>query len=428
MLQNQAGIFRTFIFIYILAIGFETLSSSVVLGQRIYLPEFVFLLLGAFLVIGGHIAGVIRENSKKNRIQLALLLYSGAVCISWLVHPGSNSFAEWLGTVYMLGVFWVLRWYFQDYPDEKEKLGILFRWAGIICAASILTGYVLERMGVATGLFTYYEKYPLLGDSERAIGFTRHPIFLSSFLLTCIWMTLPELSHKKRTSPQSLLVVLMMLAGVVLTLSKSILPFVTASLWYHHKRSGRIVWLIGSAVVLFIWLFLTHFSVVKKDDVADAFKAQYSAGYAIDFNASYSLIPTKYLLLKETAWKAWLEHPVSGIGGNELIHYNERLYQQGALPVTLANSPHSTLSGALGELGIVGFASILFLFYALWKSSSQYEPIGKRYYLQAFIIFFAVESISGDLMNLRHLWIVFAWIAAEAASRPSPVGGLAKSP
>ncbi|MGK0365636.1 MAG: hypothetical protein ACI85O_002702, partial [Saprospiraceae bacterium] len=67
-------------------------------------------------------------------------------------------------------------------------------------------------------------------------------------------------------------------------------------------------------------------------------------------------------------------------------------------------------TGMFGELGILGFLSVIFLFMTLFKVTMH---LPSQFWWT--VLFFTLESINADIMNFRHFWIFIALIAAFAA-------------
>ena len=383
------------------------------------LPEIVFLfLLGGYL-LSGRLIVALRKKDYRGLLPGTLLTYPVAVIFSFGMHPGQRSGMEAMGVVYLF----ILGILFYDYMSASAaKIGWVLRCfflSGTLCSVVLIIGYGLQRLGYPTEQFTRYAQYPIIGDVDRAIGFTRHPIFLGSFLLASIFMALALFSQDiRKWQGWQFAGMGLLLTGVLMTWVKSLLPFAIAMLflwyqtWKNRAKITKPVFLSGSGLLLIAYLFFTHFSLVKHKQLPELLGATYSAGTAWALTASYSLMPTKYFLLKKTAWLAWLQHPIFGVGGDQLILFNDSLYKQQQLPVPLPNSPHSTVMGSLGELGVVGFVSIIAIFTACWKVAGRIRDNWVKNVFHAFLVFLAIDSISGDQMNMRHLWIIFAVLAA----------------
>jgi len=80
------------------------------------------------------------------------------------------------------------------------------------------------------------------------------------------------------------------------------------------------------------------------------------------------------------------------------------------LPETIMDyDPHSSVLGILAEFGIIGF--ILFILSILCLIKMLHRMLKDQnnsmiYPLMAVIIFFVMESVSNDVVNYRHLWLI----------------------
>jgi O-antigen ligase len=114
-----------------------------------------------------------------------------------------------------------------------------------------------------------------------------------------------------------------------------------------------------------------------------------------------------YARIKQVAWRAFLEHPIAGIGLDQFHTATTRAYEEGALPLLYREiDPHSALLGRLAECGIIGGVTLLML----WGAWAAMARDGAGHYLgYAAAAAFAgliVSSVNADIMNFRFLWVL----------------------
>lgn len=387
------------------------------------LPEVIFLSLLIIIVLTlfTNALKFIWKKESFDLIQLAVISYLIAIFLSMFTSKSVNSVVEFIAAGYLFCLFLIIKWYCQFSCNNYKNILNYFVASGILAAIVALIGITVAELKLSDKLVLFYENFPLLGDTFRATGLTRHPIFLGSLLITALFS---HLIQKKLDADKwrlkDFIILIILICGVLVSKSKSVFPLVASVFLISanslKEKEWKIVATLVSLLLVSAYLFLTHFTVADSENLQKVIISEYSSGsYIVSFNGYY-IIPTTYFLLKKAALIAWWHHPIFGIGANELINYNTFLFKEGMIPRELPYSPHSTFFGALGEMGITGLFSIIFLFTALIKSVSTYKKRTIKIYFQGFLFFILLEAISGDLMNLRHYWIFFALVSMMKSS------------
>ena len=122
---------------------------------------------------------------------------------------------------------------------------------------------------------------------------------------------------------------------------------------------------------------------------------------------TYQII--SYLRLKQIAWQAFREHPLSGVGLERFHHVTEEAFQQGRLTATYrAADPHSTALGRMAESGIIGTVGLV-AFLASLMIAAQRLSAGDHSPALALAAFaglsgLLVNSLNVDIMNFRFFW------------------------
>ena len=116
-----------------------------------------------------------------------------------------------------------------------------------------------------------------------------------------------------------------------------------------------------------------------------------------------------YARIKQVAWRAFVEHPVAGIGLDRFHAATRRANNEGLLPPLYREiDPHSTLLGRLAESGIIGGVTLLLL-WAAWFVMAQNAVRGGDaigYAAAAALAGLIVSSLNADIMNFRFVWVL----------------------
>ena len=91
--------------------------------------------------------------------------------------------------------------------------------------------------------------------------------------------------------------------------------------------------------------------------------------------------------------------------------FTDTLIARGAIIQPLCCAPHSTFFGALGELGLEGFAALIWLIVAAYKKIRAVLEPPERTVAFVLIAYFCISGINLDMMNIRHYWIWLAFLA-----------------
>jgi hypothetical protein len=209
-----------------------------------------------------------------------------------------------------------------------------------------------------------------------------------------------------------------MSAAAALTFSHAIAGFAVATviaawpLWKGRKFLRNLA--ASGAVVVFLALNFAATVAIRSITNGDSnYTDQTTYHYAVDQRemriddviVTYNVM--SYARIKQVAWRAFLEHPIAGIGLDQFHTATTRAYEEGALPLLYREiDPHSALLGRLAECGIIGGVTLLML----WGAWAAMARDGAGHYLgYAAAAAFAgliVSSVNADIMNFRFLWVL----------------------
>ncbi len=211
-----------------------------------------------------------------------------------------------------------------------------------------------------------------------------------------------------------------MTMAALLTFSHAIAGFAVAVLlaaWPSLAAAPRLRrFAIAGVAIIFLGLNVAatvSLRSISFGDVGYADSSQYH--HAVDSQqtriggAAVTYDVMSYARIKQVAWRAFVEHPVAGIGLDQFHSATRRAYDEGALPSLYREiDPHSTLLGRLAECGIIGGLTLLLLWVA-WAVMARDVVRGGTvlgYAAAAALAGLIVSSLNADIMNFRFVWVL----------------------
>ena len=182
--------------------------------------------------------------------------------------------------------------------------------------------------------------------------------------------------------------------------------------WWHQRRWLRPVVIASVAAIIVaanVAASVSPRSIGGR--VADGAVYQYGVDLQRtqigDVEVTYQII--SYLRLKQIAWQAFREHPMSGVGLDRFKDVTEAAFQQGRLTATYrAADPHSTLLGRMAESGTIGTVGLLAFLAGLMIAAQRLsaDDHSGAIALGAFagLSGLLVNSLNVDIMNFRFFW------------------------
>ena len=73
-----------------------------------------------------------------------------------------------------------------------------------------------------------------------------------------------------------------------------------------------------------------------------------------------------YARIKQVAWRAFIEHPIAGVGLDRFHTETQRAFEEGRLTSMYREiDPHSSLPGRFAECGLIGGITLILL-WVVW--------------------------------------------------------------
>ena len=257
---------------------------------------------------------------------------------------------------------------------------------------------------------------PYIGDTLRLRAMTASEAMLACVLTASIPFAIALCTANRIRTWCALTIV--MIAAAALTFSHAIAGLAVAivmAAWplLNGRTPLRRVAVAAAVLVCVVLNFAAMVSIRSITDGDSNYTDQSLYHYAVDQRqmqiddviVTYSVM--SYARIKQVAWRAFLEHPIAGIGLDQFHTATIRAHDEGALPPLYREiDPHSALLGRLAECGIIGGVTLLIL----WGAWAAMARAGGGTYLgyaaAAALAGLVVSSVNADIMNFRFLWVL----------------------
>jgi hypothetical protein len=191
------------------------------------------------------------------------------------------------------------------------------------------------------------------------------------------------------------------------------------------KRLRRLA-VAGVVLVFLAFNFAATISITSLayGDVgfADPTEYQYAVGQgqARIGGAAITYNVMSYARIKQVAWRAFVEHPIAGVGLDRFHTQTIRAFEEGRLTASYREiDPHSTLSGRLAECGVIGGVTLLMLWGAWAGMARDGASSLLGYAAAAALAGLVVSSLNADIMNLRFVWVLAGLLRGLQYARPT---------
>ncbi len=415
--ENLAKISLYLFVAYVVSYAFETLFDVPLFGNRIMLPELVFLVFAFF---SGLYLLKTKAYTRIREIRLqpldwGVLAYFVSVLMSFLVNQKRTALGEVCAAGYYMTLYFLVILVFQNQRKRIYKIFLKsMLYSGLIASVCAIGFYIYSSMTGEMNRVWTYEKFPIIGDTIRASGFNRYPAYLADHAIVTVLVAFLLFVRKEISRPFMLVSVAILWCCAILAKEKSnvillALIFLNLPLFFDYQRFMKLGLRFLGIVLILFYVFYTNFIIVK--DIQNSPFPRYAYLWPVAIgNTHFFIESTPYVDLKQACLISFSESPIVGIGGGSLGPYSKILGQRGLI-LQPNVSPHSTLFGVLGELGLAGFLSLIFILMTVFKGIKRYIGSSEQKIYLALFAFFCLFGINADMMNLRHYWLFLAFLA-----------------
>ena len=379
---------------------------------------------------------------KLKKIQLtlfdkAIFFWLFAHTITCLVHPTKASILEFIGTAYLVSLYTSINILFMSNNKEDIRQVFLrgFRLSALFLMTLGLSGIVMAAMGYPNKFVDAYPNFPYFGTVYRMEALTHQPIMMGSIASVFLLILLSTFNIKdiNKTGIWKTIPLVLLVVGLPFTFAKAIVITFTTSVGIiisKYTKKYRKIYIFAFQIVLLFYLFAAHFVVIDKDIFEHHKEKMFffldQSNPVFTFGDKYA-IKTGYALLKEKGLYVFSQHPLVGVGSGNL-NITPFAIDKPNYAIINTFDPHSSFTGTLSEMGIIGFSAFLSIFVAAFirilfllkteiSSRDRHLLIG---FLGTFV-FMLCEGMATDVMNFRHYWLVFAFFAAWTRKIPEPI-------
>ena len=336
---------------------------------------------------------------------------------------------ELIKRVYLAGVYAIFAMYFRSEGYVVAFKAIVYA-AVAVCAFGVAVAAVYLLTHVFAPQLLLPMPVPYIGTVPRLWLFAESPAMVANYLTFALPFLLAAglagvLRRGARIGSLGAMATVAML-----TFSHSLGGFVAAgfsTLWPLARgpraRVLRAAGAVATIVVVLVFnamLVVTIRRIAWRADFDDSvpkpaamsiYEFQQNEGARrLSLQVSYN--PMNYYLLKQVAWRAFLERPWAGFGLDRFRALTDRAVDERRIhDAYRVADPHSTLLGALAETGVFGALTIaaIFVIALVPRRRPDGSPAGWfAVASQAAIIGLAVNGLNADVMNFRFLWVGLA--------------------
>lgn len=409
------SLLKALLLAYTVSTGFTDVLDLPLLGSKVQIPELVFIPL--FLVwLSKKWRQLSFKKIQPNGLEYGMIIFMLITTLSAFISGTETSWLEVAGLFYLFLVYIVFKSSLKTMPEAYAFLLTSFIICGSVAAIFGISGWILTRFDIDTILAMPADiYYPYLGFIGRAIGLMVSSNMLFNLLGICFLLYLPTFLDIRQKKTIHFLIFFILAAGMLFTFSKSILILVICILFIIYRKyqlSASYKFFIKSLSVFLFIIFIagTHI-LVRNDSIEWSQRKEkaYTEDDPFKQIGNYKLYYTNYAVNHKTALKAGIEYPILGLGPGMYNKYVGELKKESLYPSNFINfDPHSTYLGAFAEMGFFGLCALLLICVQIVliirknKSLSQTILIS----MSACLLFMALEAISMDIMNFRHLWIL----------------------
>jgi len=382
-------------FIYLLSLAFLTSIHLPILGDKLLIPEFVFLLVFPIFFYTQKF-----KITKFDQIDGLLIAYLISNFISSFISHEKSSIYESIGKFYLFLVYLLFKELAQKstfHLNFKKYLQIFL----VLLISTGLIGWILAMMCI-TNLFVYpYPNYPYLGTINRLEGVTQNPTMFVS-IISCFLIIYQTINYKALIKNT---IFILGSITILLTFSKSIILFFVGIIFlkYSNKWINKFIYILTFGI---FFLFTNYFFTKSNNSI----NFEIISNEKIYNNHNISIYKTIYLIRKELLLTNFEENLIWGLGAGNTNKELVKFQNEGKYPKSFDSNcdPVSTYFGVLAETGIIGAIIFLLIVYQLIKKI-VYIFNKNNLLNQSIAICFiigSIEAMNSDMLNFRHYWVL----------------------
>jgi O-Antigen ligase len=391
-------------FLAVIGVNWPELPFNARLADLIFVP----------LAIAVIAMGAPRMTWRRSDLAVAIYLLGALPAIAASSDPRQSSM-EFVREVYLAAIYIVFA--IAVTRGFAKVIGMALAIGGALLSFAGLAFVVLQVIGAAPWPpMGEVMQLPYLGNTLRLRALTASEAMLACVLTAAVPFAITACSSKRVRS--WCLDAAVMILAAALTFSHAIAGFAVAAVIAIWPALAPRAMLrraaVGAAVTIVLALNFAATISIRSVSIGDVgFADTSSYHHAIDSHTTrlgdvavtYDVM--SYARIKQVAWRAFIEHPIAGIGLDRFHSATIRAFEEGALPSLYREiDPHSALLGRMAECGIIGGITLMAL-WIVWAGMAREvsaSPIG--YAAGAALAGLIVSSLNADVMNFRFVWVL----------------------
>jgi hypothetical protein len=328
---------------------------------------------------------------------------------------------------YVAALYVVFAVYFERFGVRRPLLWLV-RVAIVTSAVCLAAALAYMAAGVYSPFLGYPMALPYIGTVLRLWGGTYSAAMFGNYL-TFVWPLACAFAWESARRGWWMAGLAVLVLAMGLAFSHALAGFAAATLvlawplatspWRRVIRAVAVTATAAIIIAMNAALIMTVREVtVARDHNRDIRPAEYAYAFqppegADRVTVAVSYNPMSYYLIKKVAFRAFMEHPLTGIGLGTFHQVTARANDAGVLHDHYrAIDPHMTLLGALAETGVFGGLGVAALFVVALFTRPRTSDVWMVRALQAAIVGIAINSVNVDALNFRFLWIGLAALRA----------------
>jgi O-antigen ligase len=365
-------------------------------------------------------------------LDLAVVIYLAGTLLALIFSPEPRAGAnELVRHLYVATIYAIIALAVAQGLTRTIATGLALS-GGVLAVLALIAAVVQSTTGYSFPKITPVMTLPYVGDIVRMQALTTSPAMFACVLAVSIPFAMRHPAIV--AAPARGMAAAMILAtAAALTFSHSIAGVAVAALivcwntWLSH-RVLRIAAVTATILIVLAFNFAATVAIRSigttplRDNTVFHYGVDSGRAEIAGVNVEYQTM--SYLRIKQVAWDAFKSRPLFGIGPDRFHDITEAAYQQGRLTEPYrAIDPHSTFVGRLAETGLIGFVTLVVLWFAvvtaairLWKAPRQHQWIAIA--AVAAIAGTLVNTMNADVMNFRYLWVVFGLVRGLSTTTP----------
>ena len=350
------------------------------------------------------------------RADLAVVLYLlGALPAIAVSTDTRASLVEFVRQLYLVAIYFVIAILAKRKSDGIIGIGLAI--GGMFLSITGLFFVARQLIGSAPfPLMGEVMTLPYLGNVLRLRAFTASEAMLACLLTAAVPFAIAMCTANRIRAWSAACAV--MIVAAALTFSHALAGFTVAvviAAWplVKARRHLRRAAIAAAFFVVLVLNFAATVSIRSITNEESKYTDQSNYHYGVDqgqiqiddVTVTYSVM--SYARIKQVAWRAFLEHPIAGVGLDRFHTQTIRAFEEGRLTALYREiDPHSALLGRLAECGLIGGLTLLMLWGA-WAGMARdgaSSPLG--YAAGAALAGLVVSSLNADIMNFRFVWVL----------------------